>query len=386
MDVFGKSLVAAEKRGEGVTGQDSDLAPIRGARVLLVEDNKINQEVAYEILEGAGLNIVIANNGKECMDMLKRERGDFDAILMDLQMPVMDGFEATEKIRNSKEFREIPIIAMTAHAMESDRIKCLEAGMNDHTSKPIDPVQLNRTLLRWIARGRPEEVAEGGSPVSPQPASSPAAPDELPAKLLGFDLERGLRTMSGNRQLYRRLLGQFRSDYRNMAEQIKNAYYAGDYDRAHHLAHTIKGVSGNVAALRVHETASELDDCLKKRNHSQFPKYMSAFARALEESLNSLAGFQESPVSMGTPPPFQVKKIDAEAVAPVLEKLHRMLRESRMDADQEAEKLQSVLRATRYEGLAYDLEDKIQSYDFEAALKLVEKLANALDIPISQAP
>jgi len=383
MEVLGKFFAINEREEDEVTGEDSDLEAIRGARILLVEDNKINQEVAYEILTGSGLSIVIAGNGQECIDLLDRENGDFDAILMDLQMPVMDGFEATQQIRQKSEYDSIPIIAMTAHAMESDRLRCLEAGMDDHTSKPIDPIQLNRTLLRWIQKGRKPDESAPSDKESRSREGSPAK-QGLPDRLPGFDLEKGLKIMSGSETLYLRLLNLYKKDYRDIAAKIKSAFYEGNLKQAHHLTHTIKGVTGNIAATRVHETSKELEKCIQEKNHSRFPKYMSAFSRALEESMNSLSEIKDARASRGTPPPFRIKKINVEQVAPLLNKLCRMIDESRLDADQEAGKLYSSLEATRFEGLAGELVEKVNQYEFESAGEYIIKLADALDIPLNQ--
>jgi CheY-like chemotaxis protein len=127
------------------------LQDIRGAWILLVEDNEINQQVARELLEGAGLPVAIATNGEEAVGAVKKK--DFEAVLMDVQMPVMDGYQATREIRKDERLKGLPIIAMTAHAMTGDREKCLKAGMNDYVSKPIDPDELFFTLVKWIKPG-----------------------------------------------------------------------------------------------------------------------------------------------------------------------------------------------------------------------------------------
>ncbi len=147
-----------------VSGSDEEgLQKIRGARVLLAEDNEINQQVAEEILQQAGLVVRIANNGKEAVEMVKA--GKFDVVLMDIQMPVMGGFEATQEIRRDERFKDLPIIAMTAHAMAGDREKSIEAGMNDHVTKPIDPDQLISALVKWIKPGD-RKTSEGVSEAS----------------------------------------------------------------------------------------------------------------------------------------------------------------------------------------------------------------------------
>ena len=148
MQAFGEAVPetsrVAKRREQGAEA----LEHIRGANVLLVEDNEINQQVAREILEGAGLNVTLANDGQEAVNAVKEN--NYDAVLMDVQMPVMDGYTATREIRKDDRFKELPIIAMTAHAMTGDEDKSLESGMNGHVTKPIDPDQLFATLQKWI--------------------------------------------------------------------------------------------------------------------------------------------------------------------------------------------------------------------------------------------
>lgn len=376
--------------GDSSLDQDNDallekevsLDSIRGAKILLVEDNIINQEVAKEILSGNELEVVIANNGQEALDLLKQQKGDFDAVLMDLQMPVMDGLEATRQIREKEEYKDLPIIAMTAHAMETDRLKCLEAGMNDHASKPIEPDIFFKTLLRWVRKGRGSDASPGPDSANDKDTRTGLA--EVPENLPGIDVDRGLKMVSGNKTLYRRLLVQFRNDYGDFATRIKDAYYQGEQDQACRLTHTIKGVAGNVAALDVHEKASELESCIKNNNHSQFPKYMSAFSRSLEETLHALARLKQvRGPQQGTPAPFQVKKVNIEAVSPLLIQLFQKVSESSMDADTESEKLEKALVATPYEGMAGQLSRSISNYDFDQARRILEKIARAMDIELT---
>ena len=170
-----------------VRGSDEiELQKIRGARVLLAEDNEINQQVAKEILEQAGLVVSIANNGKEAVEMVSA--GNFEVVLMDIQMPVMGGFEATQEIRKDERFKDLPIIAMTAHAMAGDREKSLEAGMNDHVTKPIDPDQLLSALVKWIKPGK-REMSEGESESL---IGKKEVKEILPSELPGISIASGL--------------------------------------------------------------------------------------------------------------------------------------------------------------------------------------------------
>ncbi len=205
---------------------EEGLRNIRGAMVLLAEDNEINQQVAKEILEQAGLVVSIANNGKEAVEMVRA--GNFEVVLMDIQMPVMGGFEATQEIRMDEGFKDLPIIAMTAHAMAGDREKSLEAGMNDHVTKPIDPDQLISALVKWIKPGK-RETSEG---VCESLSETKEVEDVLPSELPGISITSGLGRVGGNKQLYTKLLCKFKDGQENAVEQIKAALQSGDVDTA----------------------------------------------------------------------------------------------------------------------------------------------------------
>ena len=252
-----------------------------------MEDNEINQQVAREILEGAGLHITLANNGKEAVDAVK-EAG-YDAVLMDVQMPVMDGYAATRKIREweggmrnaNSEFKGLPIIAMTAHAMAGDEEKSLEAGMNGHVTKPIDPDQLFATLVKWI---RPDKDRSRARTPETRPV---VAESDLPETLPEFDLTQGLQRLRGNRRLYRKLLLDFGLNYAETAAEIRKALDAGDFHQAHGLVHNIKGLAGNLAAMNLQTAALELEKLVKdKSDKAPSDKVLSQKFSRLEESLN----------------------------------------------------------------------------------------------------
>jgi PAS domain S-box-containing protein len=259
MQVFGKdvterTMTVREK------GQDTEtLTRIRGARVLLVDDNEINQQVAQEILAGAGVQVSLADNGQEAVNAVIE--GEYDAVLMDIQMPVMDGYEATQQIRNSESgIRNIPIIAMTAHAMAGDREKCLAAGMNDHVTKPIDPDQLFSTLAKYV---QPAEHREETPQPEIEKPRMDVAQELLPDSLPGFDLAAGLERLQGNRRLYRKLLLDFATKYSGVTAEIHEALVAEDLDLAHSLVHNLKGLAGNLSAMDLLEATVEMEKLVK---------------------------------------------------------------------------------------------------------------------------
>jgi two-component system sensor histidine kinase/response regulator len=228
-------------------------------------------------------------------DIDKIKENNFDVVLMDIQMPVMDGYTATREIRKDKNFKILPIIAMTAHAMAGDEDKSLEAGMNGHVAKPIDPDQLFSTLQKWIKPGeRRAQVQQADVPVE-QVKSDKTAPieDELPESLSGFDLTDGLKRLQGNKKLYRKLLLSFATDYKTVANEIRQTLDGEDFDQTHSLVHNLKGLAGNLAATDLQAAALNLEKLVKgvekkipsaKELNSKFSELENALNQALESA------------------------------------------------------------------------------------------------------
>jgi len=312
MQAFGEVVPETSRVVQKHEQEAEALKHIRGAHVLLVEDNEINQQVAKEILEGVGLNITLANNGQEAVNAVKESI--YDAVLMDVQMPVMDGYTATRKIREwelkaqsskihatepkdknqdsalSPQSSELPIIAMTAHAMAGDEDKSLQAGMNGHVTKPIDPDQLFATLQKWI---KPSEkrvhLQHPGVPVDRR-ESDKAVPeeDEFPESLPGFDLAAGLERLRGNKRLYRKLLLDFGTNYTGVAGDIRVALDAKNFEHTHSLVHNLKGLAGNLEATVLQAASVNLEKLVKDVGKKTPPaKELNSKLTALENALNN---------------------------------------------------------------------------------------------------
>jgi len=234
------------------------LKPIQGARILLVEDNEINQQVAKEMLEKAGFIVNIAEDGQQGVEAV--ETKEYDIVLMDIQMPIMDGYTATKTIRKISKFKDLPILAMSASAMTQDQENATAAGMNGHVAKPIEPQQLFSALLKWIKPGEREV-----NPGIRQKALGNEEKIELPDKLPGIDMKTGLRRVGGNKKLYRNLLIKFHRDNQDITEQIQKALEKEDNELAQRLAHTVKGVSGNIGASGVQQTAEIVELAVKNK-------------------------------------------------------------------------------------------------------------------------
>jgi two-component system sensor histidine kinase/response regulator len=304
MQAFGEAVPETSRVAKKHEQEAESLEHIRGAKVLLVEDNEINLLVANDILEGAGLNVSLANNGQEAVNAVKGNQ--YDVVLMDVQMPVMDGYTATREIRNLKsEIRNVPVIAMTAHAMAGDEDKSLQAGMNGHVTKPIDTDQLFSTLQKWIKPSEkraqvqqaevPVERLEGDKMVPEE--------DELPESLPGFDLAGGLERLMGNKRLYRKLLVDFGITYRETASEIREALATNDFEQAHSLVHNLKGLAGNLEATNLQAAAAKLEKLVKgvqkkpppeKELKLKFSELENALNQALESAQSLIVSAEEN--------------------------------------------------------------------------------------------
>jgi signal transduction histidine kinase/DNA-binding response OmpR family regulator/HPt (histidine-containing phosphotransfer) domain-containing protein/CHASE3 domain sensor protein len=245
--------------GEDLRGAaEGQQASLRGARILVTEDNEINQQIAVELLEGVGATVTVANNGREAVEMLSGPgQPPFDVVLMDLQMPEMDGYQATARLRSDSRLAALPIIAMTAHATVEERQRCLAAGMNDHVAKPIDPAALFEAVGHFF------KPAEGA--FAPDQPTDPVPQEAFPS-IAGLDTNDGLSRVGGNRKLYVKILRQFAEQQGPALDQIADALAKGDHALAERLAHTLKGVAGNVGAKGVQSAAAALERVIRSRS------------------------------------------------------------------------------------------------------------------------
>jgi len=352
---------------------ESTLAHVAGAHLLLVEDNDLNQEVAKALLEGAGLLVDLATNGQQAADMVQAH--DYDLVLMDVQMPGMDGLEATRLIRASQQRSDLPIIAMTANAMASDREDCLRAGMNDHVAKPINPARLFDTLWQWL-RPRPGLGGAVGGQASPAITSVAAAP--LPA-LPGIDVSAGLSRMMGRQDVYLNLLRKFAANYRHAAEHSRTALAQGDRDHALRLAHTVKGLAGNIGALVLQETARQLEVALKQPDASVgIPGLVDEFDQALQTVIQTLDAHLSAPPEQ---PALAAAALDPRQLSAVCQRIAHLLAESDAKASAEWETHKPLLRQGLGKGFG-PIATAIENFDYEAALQSLctATLARAIEL------
>ncbi|HXJ57417.1 MAG TPA: response regulator [Verrucomicrobiae bacterium] len=384
-----------------VSAQDSGQEiRVQGARILLVEDNEINQQIAVELLEGAGATVQVAHNGLEAIERLTKgpAPASFDLVLMDLQMPVMDGYQATTKLRAHPDLRGLPIIAMTAHATIEERQRCLAAGMNDHISKPIDPALLFETVSRHYKRagtapavlpgaGLSNAQASSPTPVGDSPVraskpgdSSAARSDDLPA-ITGLDAKNGLSRLGGNRGLYLKLLRQFAAQHGQAGAQIAEQLQAGDPALAERLAHNVKGVAGNLGAKAVQAAAAELEQAIREHTAAaELESIRRRFAEALTGLLEQLRPILEAePLAPQATSGLETAPaiFDPERVRPVLEQLRQQLSEFDAGATETLEAHRALLASLFSAAEFGQFEQQVQGYAFGEAQGLLESVARA---------
>jgi len=346
------------------------LASIQGAYILLVEDNAINQQVAREFLERAGLQVTVAENGEEALAILETQ--DFDAVLMDLQMPVMDGLEASRRIRAQERFRDLPIIAMTAAVMPQDRAACQSAGMNDHVAKPILPEEVRAVLLRHI---KPRSA--GTQPFIAPLRSAPALPDQLP----GFDWHDVLETLGGNRDLLRKLLLQFAGQFAGAAEHVATLLRSGQQEEAAAYLHQIKGAAANLGAVSLRQTVANLEGQIKA---GEPPSGEAAFAQALAETLAAIAPLdQRSEVSTHAATPEECANCQWSRAAVLASELRRLLAGNDIVPQALMSEFEIVLGCPMNRQQLSRLQRLVDHFDYAGALALLDQLNCAQGHPLN---
>ncbi|MDR0239500.1 MAG: response regulator [Deltaproteobacteria bacterium] len=349
------------------------------AQILLAEDNEINQQIAVELLENVGVEAAVASNGQEAVDLFLQQH--FDLILMDIQMPVMDGVTATRAIRESGKAGAdtIPILAMTAHAMSSDREKSLTAGMNEHLTKPIEPQLLYAALNAWLpgsvrpAATAPDPVIDSRSAatddqLSPQADSPEKAPEQdILRNLKGLDVQAGLSNVAGNRELYLRLLDRFAKHYSRSGAELRDTVQRMEYDASAHeealrLAHTAKGVAANLGAHALAAVAGELESAIKKNaaRADMLARYESLLCEVLD-SLDSLP--KQDDVRVGQQ---SVSAADTQHIAAVLDALPTLMQTDWYGAQCQLLALAPVVEGTVVSAHFREITAALEEFDSEA--------------------
>ena len=402
------ALFVVREQGSGETLQiPSALRPsqLRGAHVLLAEDNEINQQIAIEFLAEVGVRVDLATTGREAVAMVLGAGGvRYDAVLMDVQMPEMDGLEATKRIREQLGSDRLPIIAMTAHAMEQERRRCLAAGMDDHIAKPIDPAILYETLGRWIAPRKERGPAEDGdleerspepppeTPVYPTAGNErPATDDDLPDFLPPFNLSAAVARMGGNRRLVRKVLASFHKNFSSAPLEFDRLTTEERWDELLRLAHTLKGVAATLDAAALTGVSAALEAVLFSGHGAEAPVEQ---VRALVESvkgelavaLTAAAPVAGPPMPASGPafgevaqPPATTLLIDIDDVRRLIAELQALLGKRSAKARKALAPLREALSGGMHDARLNDISTLLDRYDFPGAQDALNALA--ADLP-----
>jgi PAS domain S-box-containing protein len=328
-----------------------------GRRVLLVEDNEVNRELAHEMLTNIGLSVDTAENGEQAVDAVQRTA--YDLVLMDCQMPVMDGYAATARIRDALQMQHLPIVAMTANALASDRERCLTAGMNDHIPKPIDVAVLHATLAHWL------KPREGKS----QPL--PAIVSESPRETAEIDTASALARMGGNRSMYDRLLVRFRENQGDAVDKLRADQEQNDSAAMILRAHTLRGLAGNIGAIKLSRLAGDLEDRLRHgtpTGDDDIGQLLLKLGEALANALTIPATSQEAPRP-------SAPDLDSQPHANALSDLQRLLDNDDAAAVRYFEEISDWLSRHAEPQLVAQLARQIGQYEFEDASATLHQIA-----------
>jgi two-component system sensor histidine kinase/response regulator len=348
-----------------------NLNTIKGACILVAEDNEFNQQIATELLTDAGFKVDIAENGQKSIEMLDKRL--YDIVLMDMQMPVMDGTTATREIRKDERFKDLPILAMTANVMEADIEKCREAGMWDHIGKPIDPDELFSKLLKWVKPRKIEEVQEtaGSPPVETKKEEpKPEKQDDLP-EIPGLDTNLGLKRVMGKKVFYIEMLKKYIENQGQAPVQIRQSLDADDYATAERQAHTAKGVSGNIGATHLQGIAAALEKAIKEKSpREEIGTMLETFGT---EHGKLIAGLMEAFPAAAVQE--EAGKVDEAKANEVCKKMMELLANDDSEAvdylDAEKDALRHILGTAPFG----PFEHAVKQYDFAQALEFIKSQA-----------
>jgi two-component system, sensor histidine kinase and response regulator len=345
------------------------VARLQGARVLLVEDNEFNQQVAFELLGAAGMHVELAENG--AVGVRRVQEDTYDLVLMDLQMPVMDGIEATRRIRAMPGGDGVPILAMTANAMAGDRERSLAAGMNDHVTKPIDPEELFDVLLRWLP-DRAADPSPGHQTAADVPPLSPPAAGPLLDVIPGLDTADGLRRVLGRRTAYMDLLRRFAIGRADVARDIRAALADGRAADAERAAHTLRGVAGTIGARQLQSEAAAVEAALRLGTTWE---EVEPLVDAIERTLGDLTTALLRALPPEAPATTIPASVDPEVLAAAVAHLDQLLSREAVEAIDAFEAARPIF-ASAFGERAGQIGKLVRGYRFEDALVVLRDLAD----------
>ncbi len=371
-----ETLAAAPLAGQAkpaakpLTKVQAAIRQLQGARILLAEDNELNQELAIELLTNKGIVVTLAQDGQQALDLLQQQ--SFDGVLMDCQMPVLDGYAATKALRAIPQFQQLPVIAMTANVMAADIEKARDSGMTDHISKPIRPDDMFLTMAKWIHPAAGQDSAAGSGLASEAADPGIVTPAAVLPHLPGIDTSAGLITTEQNVLLYLKLLRRFADSYQHFAEDFAQALQSADAEAASRCAHSLRGAAGNIGASAVQAAANTLEHAC----NAQMPVADALAAVQLELAI-VLQSLQHMPQPTALQP--QAGYADAELIRPMLLQLQNLIADNDTAAVDIAEQLQPLLAGTHCHGALTELCKHINQYDFDEAAAVMITLQHQFD-------
>lgn len=359
MLAMGHEVAADTRTRQRIDSAADDITRLRGAKILLVEDNPINQELALELLAGNGLVVEVANDGQEALDILAQK--EFDGVLMDCQMPVLDGYEATRRLRLQDELKNLPVLAMTANAMAGDREKVLKAGMNDHIAKPIDVKTMFHTMAKWI------------TPSAPAMTFAKETKEKIVIpELEGLNVKDGLARTQGNSKLYLKLLKKVRETQKDFITEFNKACDDADWELAERLCHSLKGIAGNLGADDLKECCAVLEE--QSKNQQIVQKDLQEAEVALRIVMKSLATLDDTSQKRRD----DSQEYNKEALARVLEDVLQQLEEFDTEAIETVENNHSLFCSDFLAAQYNSLNKAMSSYDFETASSIVKEIQESI--------
>jgi PAS domain S-box-containing protein len=352
-----------------------DMKIIQGAQVLLVEDNKINQQIACAFLERAGICVTVAENGQEALHTIKQKK--FDAVLMDIQMPVMDGYRCTREIRTLPEFKDLPILAMTANANSEDRKKALACGMDEHITKPINAKELIKTLSNFIPQ------KHGSLPPPPDFIASSDVMDKndithpLPLyPIPGLDFEDGLGRTGNNEDVYKSLLVQFSNNKADYLEKVETAVQANELKVAFELLHSLKGVTGNLGAKDLTRKVTKIEHALGNKNiDSEYESLMDSAKESLNILITGISLLEQKYSSKDV---IEISKPlpEYETLAPLIDTLKKLLSDSNMESREYIKTIEETFPGTPIKDFLSPVKNHLTQFNFPEASQALDDLAN----------
>jgi len=370
--IFGKGRCQTAYPISGVVPAVEQWNHLRGARILLVEDNEINLQVAREIMEQKNMIVTVARNGWEAVQLVRSM--DFDGVLMDIQMPEMGGLEATELIRQDYPLINLPIIAMTADVVPLRIQEYLATGMNDCIFKPIDIEQMFKTISKWVQPHSiiMDSVMQTGKSQETQQAGLVDVPP-----LQGINVESGLARVGGNKKLYHKLLLQFLENNEGTVAMLQVALKQGDYPRATMNLHTLKGVAGTIGADHLYAATRDLEKRIKEGQDEKIAQQMEYFSSSLLGVLHSIRGLEESVAESNSPQKGE-NRTDLSQSKALIETLQGYLANYDTEATAVFEKLKALPVSNHYQVEFKKIQMALNNYDFEKALEQLKEIGTSM--------